>query len=199
MSKYFEIRWHGRGGQGTAKGANLLAEAVRRVGKYASGFSDHGHERHGAPRRTFNRFSETKIRTHASVLEPDVIIITDPTLIGSRDLIAGAGEDTIFIVNTDRSPAETKRALGLDGHILYTVPASKISHRLFKKDIPHLAIMGAFAKACPNIILLESLLKESKYIFPHLLSEYLVNKNIEAIKHGYIEAIRRGYDEVQAA
>jgi len=189
VSKYFEIRWHGRGGQGTVTGAKSLAEAVQGTGKHVSAFPDYGPERRGAPLRAFDRFSDEKIRIHTPVLEPDVVMIVDPTLIGAKGLLNGVSDKTIFVVNTEKSPAETKKALGLDGQTLYTVPANSISHRLFKREIPNSAMMGAFARACPDVISLEALLKEAKHIFSHLLAPHLVDKNVEAI--------RCGYDEVQ--
>ena len=189
MSKYFEIRWHGRGGQGTVTGAKSLAEAVQGTGKCVSAFPDYGPERRGAPLRAFDRFSDEKIRIHTPVLEPDVVMIVDPTLIGTEGLVSGISEKTIFVVNTKKSPAETKKALGLDGQTLYTVSANSISYRLFKRAIPNSTIMGAVARACPDVISLEALIEESRHIFAHLLDEHLVEKNIEAI--------RCGYDEVQ--
>ncbi len=191
MSKYFEIRWHGRGGQGTVTGAKSLAEAVQGTGKHVSAFPDYGPERRGAPLRAFDRFSDEKIRIHTPVLEPDVVMIVDPTLIGTKGLLDGVSDETIFVVNTEKSPAETKKALGLDGQTLYTVPANSISHRLFKREIPNSAMMGAFAKACPGVISIESLEKEAKHIFSHMLAPHLVDKNVEAI--------RCGYDEVKTA
>lgn len=187
MSKYFEIRWHGRGGQGTVTGAKSLAEAVQGTGKHVSAFPDYGPERRGAPLRAFNRFSDGNIRIHTPVLEPNVIMIVDPTLIGTKPLLSGVNDNTIFVVNTEKKPAEIKKALGLDGQTLYTVPANSISYRLFKREIPNSAMMGAFAKACPEIISLEMLTKEARHIFSHLLAEHLVEKNIEAIKCGYDE------------
>ena len=189
MSKYFEIRWHGRGGQGTVTGAKSLAEAVQGTGKHVSAFPDYGPERRGAPLRAFDRFSDEKIRIHTPVLEPDVVMIVDPTLIGTKGLLNGISDKTIFVVNTEKSPAETKKALGLDGQTLYTVPANSISHKLFKREIPNSAMMGAFARACPDVISLETLLEEARHIFSHLLAAHLVDKNIEAI--------RCGYDEIQ--
>ena len=187
MSKYFEIRWHGRGGQGTVTGAKSLAEAVQGTGKHVSAFPDYGPERRGAPLRAFDRFSDEKIRIHTPVLEPDVVMIVDPTLIGTKGLLNGVGDKTIFVVNTEKSPAETKNALGLDGQTLYTVPANGISHRLFKREIPNSAMMGAFARACPAVISLEALLEEAKRIFSHMLAPHLVDKNVEAIRCGYDE------------
>ena len=189
MSKYFEIRWHGRGGQGTVTGAKSLAEAVQGTGKHVSAFPDYGPERRGAPLRAFNRFSDGNIRIHTPVLEPNVIMVVDPTLIGTKGLDSGVNAETIFVVNTEKSPDETKKALGLNGQRLYTVPANKISHKLFKREIPNSAMMGAFAKACPDVISLEALLKQARHIFSHILAEHLVDMNIEAI--------RCGYDEVQ--
>ena len=189
MSRYFEIRWHGRGGQGTVTGAKSLAEAVQGTGKHVSAFPDYGPERRGAPLRAFDRFSDEKIRIHTPVLEPDVVMIVDPTLIGTKGLVNGISDRTVFVVNTEKSPAEIKKALGLDGQTLYTVPANSISHKLFKREIPNSAMMGAFARACPDVISLEALLEEAQHIFSHLLAAHLVDKNIEAI--------RCGYDEVQ--
>ena len=190
MSKYFEIRWHGRGGQGTVTGAKSLAEAVQGTGKHVSAFPDYGPERRGAPLRAFNRFSDRNIRVHIPVLEPNVIMIVDPTLIGTKGLVSGVNDETTFVVNTEKSPADIKKALNLDGQALYTVPANSISHRLFKREIPNSAMMGAFARACPDIISVEDLVKEAEHIFSHMLAAHLVEKNIEAI--------RCGYDEVQA-
>jgi pyruvate ferredoxin oxidoreductase gamma subunit len=187
VSKYFEVRWHGRGGQGTVTGAKSLAEAVQGTGKCVSAFPDYGPERRGAPVRAFDRFSDSRIRIHTPVLAPDVVMIVDTTLIGSKALVEGVSEDTIFVVNTEKSPAETKESLGLTTQTVHTVPANAISYRLFKREIPNSAMMGAFAKACPQIISMEALVEESEKIFAHLLAPHLVDKNLEAIKCGYDE------------
>jgi pyruvate ferredoxin oxidoreductase gamma subunit len=187
VSRYFEIRWHGRGGQGTVTGAKSLAEAVQGTGKHVSAFPDYGPERRGAPLRAFNRFSDGNIRIHTPVLEPNVIMIVDPTLIGTKALLSGITDETVFVVNTEKTPAEIKKALGLKAHTLYTVPANSISYRLFKREIPNSAMMGAFAKACPDVISIEALTKEARHIFSHMLAPHLVDKNIDAIKCGYDE------------
>ncbi|MEN6426609.1 MAG: 2-oxoacid:acceptor oxidoreductase family protein [Phycisphaerales bacterium] len=191
MSEYFEVRWHGRGGQGTVTGAKSLAEAVQGTGKYVSAFPDYGPERRGAPVRAFDRFADKSIRIHIPVLKPDVVMIVDSTLIGSKSLVEGIGANTVFVVNTEKSAAETKQALGLAGQTLYTVAANSISYRLFKREIPNSAMMGAFARACPQIISIEALIKEAEHAFTALLSKDLVAKNLDAI--------RCGYDEVSSA
>lgn len=188
MKEYFEIRWHGRGGQGTVTGAKFLAEAVQGTGKYVSAFPDYGPERRGAPLRAYNRFSDEKIRTHLSVRAPDAVIIVDPTLIGSGKLVAGITDETVFIVNTEKDTGNIRTALGLNGQVLYTVPANIISEELFGREIPNSAMMGAFSKAFPKMISLDMLLEEAGKAFRHLLSADLAQKNMDAI--------RRGHDEV---
>ncbi len=185
MSKYFEIRWHGRGGQGTVTGAKSLAEAVQSTGKNISAFPEYGPERRGAPLRAFNRFSDDDIRIHTSVKNPDVVIIADSTLIGNAALTEGIKKNTIFIVNTEKPAVEIKKALNINGQTLFTVPANSISKKFFNKEIPNSAMLGTFAKACGHIISLEDLVLEAKQIFSKILKTSLVSKNIEAIKEGY--------------
>ena len=42
MSNGFEIRWHGRGGQGAKTAALLLADVAFKTGKYVQGFPEYG-------------------------------------------------------------------------------------------------------------------------------------------------------------
>ena len=191
MSKYFEVRWHGRGGQGTVTGAKSLAEAVQGTGKFVCAFPDYGPERRGAPVRAYDRFAEKRIRIHMPVLTPDVVMIVDPTLIGTKALLEGVSDETVFVVNTEKEPQEVKQALGLSTQTVHTVPANTISHALFKREIPNSAMMGAFARACPEVIALDDLIKEAEHIFSHLLGQDLVAKNLDAI--------RNGHDEVKTA
>jgi pyruvate ferredoxin oxidoreductase gamma subunit len=187
VSKYYEVRWHGRGGQGTVTGAKSLAEAVQGTGKYVCAFPDYGPERRGAPVRAYDRFADERIRIHTPVLTPDVVMIVDPTLIGTPALLEGVSDGTVFVVNTEKEPNAVKETLGLSTQVLHTVPANSISHALFKREIPNSAMMGAFARACPTVISLDDLIKEAEPIFFHLLGRDLVAKNLDAIRTGYEE------------
>ncbi len=190
MSEYFEIRWHGRGGQGTVTGAKSLAEAIQGTGLFVSAFPDYGPERRGAPLRAFNRFADHKIRIHIPVLEPNAVMILDPTLIGAVDVCAGATDKTIFVVNTEKKASEIHESLGITTQSLYTVAANNISLELFGREIPNSAMMGAFAKAFPDMISLDKLLVEAEEAFKHLLAADIVEKNLEAIRRGYEEATK---------
>jgi pyruvate ferredoxin oxidoreductase gamma subunit len=45
----FQVRFHGRGGQGGVTAAELLSEAAFREGRYTQAFPSLGSERMGAP------------------------------------------------------------------------------------------------------------------------------------------------------
>jgi len=187
MSQYFEIRWHGRGGQGTVTGAKSLAEAVQGTGKYVTAFPEYGPERRGAPVRAFNRFAADSVRIHTPVQNPNLVIIVDPTLIGNPQLTEGTHDGVVFIVNTEKSAEETRKILKLDNNTVYTVPANRISRELFGREIPNSAMLGAFARAFPEIISLERLIEESRHIFEDILGKDLVEKNLEAVRRGHQE------------
>ncbi len=187
MSKYFEVRWHGRGGQGTVTGAKSLAMAVQGTGANVVAFPEYGPERRGAPIRAFNRFSDARIRIHTPVQNPDLVIIVDPTLIGNPMLVQGIKPDTRVIVNTEKDASEVKGSLGLTTQKLFTVPANAISKSLMRREIPNSAVMGAVARACPEIIAVDMLVKESRHVFEEMLGKELAEKNLEAIRRGYTE------------
>ena len=85
----FQVRVHGRGGQGVVTAAELLASAAFREGRHAQAFPSFGSERTGAPVVSFCRIDDLPIRTHEPVTEPDAVIVQDPTLLHQVELFAG--------------------------------------------------------------------------------------------------------------
>lgn len=184
ISGYFEVRWHGRGGQGAVTGAKSLAECVQGTGRNVVAFPEYGPERRGAPVRAFNRFSDTYIRIHTPVTTPDVVIVIDATLLGLPAIRDGAREHTIFLVNIEKSPDQVREILGLENRVV-TVRANRISHALFNREIPNSTMLGAFAKVAPHIIGVEKLREEARHVFSDLLGPDLVERNLEAIQQGH--------------
>jgi pyruvate ferredoxin oxidoreductase gamma subunit len=126
----FQVRFHGRGGQGVVTAAELLAEAAFRDGRHAQAFPSFGSERMGAPVMSFCRIDDKPIRTHEPVSEPDALIIQDATLLHQADLFAGLGREGYMLVNSPRGFGE----LGLDEFVtdfhreqLLVVPASALA------------------------------------------------------------------------
>ena len=86
MAEMTEIRWHGRGGQGTVTAAKVLADACLSGGRHVQAFPEYGPERAGAPLRAYNRVSSKELRMHCPVLAPDVVSVVDATLLDSINI-----------------------------------------------------------------------------------------------------------------
>ena len=102
MGNLIEIRWHGRGGQGAKSAALILADAAFNTGKYIQGFPEYGPERMGAPITAYNRISDTPIRTHSNIYEPDYVVVLDDTLLECVDVTSGLKENGAIIINTTK-------------------------------------------------------------------------------------------------
>jgi pyruvate ferredoxin oxidoreductase gamma subunit len=144
----FQVRIHGRGGQGVVSAAEMLSIAAFDEGLFAQAFPSFGSERMGAPVTAFCRFDQREIRSREPVMQPDALIIQDPTLLHQVDLFAGLSKQGYILINSGRDFA----ALGLadfvrdfpEGHRC-TVPASEIALREVGRALPNAALLGAFA------------------------------------------------------
>src|SRR6188472_3948154 len=98
----FEVRIHGRGGQGVVTAAELLSLAACAEGKYALAVPTFGSERTGAPVTAFCRIAERPIRSREPIVEPDALIVLDTTLLHQVDLFGGVGPEAYVLINTGR-------------------------------------------------------------------------------------------------
>ncbi len=200
MERYMEVRWHGRAQQGVVTAAKLLGETALREGKFVQAFPEFGPERMGAPVRAFNRIAEMPIRIHAQVKEPDIVVIIDPTLIGTEptggmeggSITDGTDEDTIFIVNSPRPPEEIRAELGIDGKgRVYTVDASRISMEELERHMPNTPTLGALA-GVTGLISLDSLVANFSENYSKKFSQKVIEANINAMKRGFQEVREEG-------
>jgi pyruvate ferredoxin oxidoreductase gamma subunit len=128
MTKTIEIRWHGRGGQGTVTAAKVLADACLSGGRHVQAFPEYGPERAGAPLRAYNRISDGVIRMYCPVLHPHIVSIADATLIDAVNVTDGTEDDTIFIVNTSKDPKEVREKLNArDTQKVFTIDPERIN------------------------------------------------------------------------
>jgi len=144
----FEVRIHGRGGQGVVTAAELLSVAAFEEGHHAQAFPSFGSERTGAPVVSFCRLDAVPIRTREPVAEPDALIVQDPTLLHQVDLFSGFGPDGYLLLNSGRSFEE----LGLEDLLqrhrperLLAVPGGEIARRNLGRPLPNAALLGGFA------------------------------------------------------
>jgi pyruvate ferredoxin oxidoreductase gamma subunit len=191
MKDIVEIRWHGRGGQGAKTAALLLGEAALSSGKYIQAFPEYGPERMGAPVASFNRISPKPIFIHSGVTDPDIVIVLDPTLMGSIDVTEGIPDGGTILVNTNESPEEVKKTLALKGNIkVFTVDASTISKETIGREIPNTPMLGALIKAT-GILDFKEMLEDTK----RKLEKKFKSK--PEVIGGNLKAIERAYNEVR--
>lgn len=190
MNDLIEIRWHGRGGQGAKTASLLLADAAFNTGKYIQGFPEYGPERMGAPITAYNRISDTPIRIHSNIYEPDYVVVVDDTLLHGVDVTKGLKSDGAILINTQKSPDEIKKYLSdYKGHI-YTIDATKISEDCLKANFPNTAMLSAIVKIT-SIMTKEDLIKNMEESFKHKFARKpeVIAPNIEVIKRAYDEII----------
>lgn len=175
----YEIRWHGRGGQGAVTSAKVLADAA-----YRSGFvgvtsqPTFGAERRGAPITASTRLAREPIRILSQVTEPDIVVVLDDSLLGVGHASAGLRNDGMIIVNTTRTAAE----LGISGGARVvtsdvTGAAQAVDLIVSGQPMVSTAILGAVA-AATGLITMESV----EAAIGHAFSGKAAAKNIEAAK-----------------
>jgi len=147
MKDTIEIRWHGRAGQGVVTAAVTLADVLSsEKGKYVQAFPEFGAEKRGAPILAFNRISKNIIRTHSQVYSPDIVVVTDPSLLGLVDISGGAKDDALFLINTIFDLALIRKNLNLGSRKIYGLDAYTIARDELGKAIPNVPMVAALVK-----------------------------------------------------
>jgi len=95
----FEVIFHGRAGQGAKSVAQFFAEAAIEKGNYIQTWPSYGAERSGAPMMAFTRISKKPIRTHSPIRWADAVVVIDPSLLESLDIISSLSKDGTLFVN----------------------------------------------------------------------------------------------------
>ena len=183
-----EIRWHGRGGQGAKTASLLLADAAFNTGKYIQGFPEYGPERMGAPITAYNRISDTPIRVHSNIYDPDYVVVVDDTLLQGVDVTNGLKENGAILINSNKTPELLRQYLnGYKGKI-YTIDATRISLDCLKANFPNTAMLSAIIKIT-GIMTKDQLLTDMKESFKHKFARKpdVIEPNMQAIERAYDE------------
>jgi fatty-acyl-CoA synthase len=163
----YEIRWHGRGGQGAVTAAKILADAAFRSGfAGVASAPSFGSERRGAPVTASTRLAAAPVRVHSQVAEPHIVVVLDDSLLAQGAPAAGLRPGGVLIVNTARSARDL--AIRDDVKVVTAdVSAAARKAGLVVGGVPMVstAILGAFA-AATNLITMESLREAIGAAFP---------------------------------
>ena len=189
MQDVVEIRWHGRGGQGVVTAGKLLAETALGTGQYFQAFPDYGPERMGAPIRAYTRLSSKPITIHSQINQPDVVLVLDPTLLGSVAVTEGLKEDGVLLVNTSMSPKEVREITSFSSGKVFTVDASHIAIEEMGREITNTPMLGAFAKAT-GLFDVQALSEQIRDWFGTKVAAEVVESNVRALKRAADEATK---------
>lgn len=183
MNKMIEIRWHGRGGQGAKTASLLLADAAFNTGKYIQGFPEYGPERMGAPITAYNRISDTPIRIHSNIYEPDYVVVVDDTLLESVDVTSGLKEDGAIVINTTKDGENLKKLLKEYEGKVYTIDARKVSMETLGRYFPNTPMLAAIVKVS-GIMEEEAFLNDMEGSFKHKFAKKpeVIEGNMKALK-----------------
>ena len=184
----FQVRIHGRGGQGVVTGAEMLSIAAFLGGRHAQAFPSFGSERTGAPVVAFCRLDDKEIRLREPIMEPDALIIQDPTLLHQVDVFSGLKRDGYILINTTRSFDQ----LGLGDFVqdfqsahLLTVPATEMAMKHVGRALPNVPLLGAFA-ALSGLITLDAVQAAIRQKFQGVIAQ------------GNMDAAREAFESVKS-
>jgi pyruvate ferredoxin oxidoreductase gamma subunit len=182
-----EIRWHGRGGQGTVTAAKVFADACLSGGRFTQAFPEYGPERAGAPLKAYNRIGSKELRLHCPVMKPNIVAVVDATLLDAIDVTDGAPEDAAFIINTSKGPAEIRAKIKAGAkQKIFTIDATGISVDTIGRVMPNTPMVGALTKVSA-LLSLESVLEDMKKSFGKKFSQKIIDGNMQAVTRGYGE------------
>lgn len=190
MKETIEIRWHGRAGQGVVTAAATLADVLSSENMFVQAFPEFGAEKRGAPILAFNRISKKPIRTHSQVYYPDVVVVTDSSLLGRVDISSGVKDNSIFLMNTTFDISLIRERLSLGKRKIYALDAYTIARKEIGKAIPNVPMVAALVKVVGLMDLkkFKERIKSSlaKKLRPEIVEMNMrtINKAFEEVKEG---------------
>ena len=144
----FQVRVHGRGGQGVVTAAEMLSVAAFFDDLYAQAFPSFGSERTGAPVISYCRIDRQPIRVREPIVAPDAVIVQDPTVLHLSGVVDDLAPGAHLIINSSRTREELLSepwAAALAETSIDVVPASEIAREHVGQPLPNAALLGAFA------------------------------------------------------
>ena len=180
----FEIIFFARGGQGAKTASELVAHGAVREGKFVKAFPFFGPERSGAPTKMFLRLSDNELRTQEPIIDPDVVIIMDETVIGGEDVAKNLDEHESLIVNSMKNSDEIRKSVPHFMGKIHAIDATGIANRITGNPNPNMVLVGQLIKIT-EIISLSSAAEIFQEVFLEKLGRDLTEKNIKAMEEGY--------------
>ncbi|MGB2763944.1 MAG: 2-oxoacid:acceptor oxidoreductase family protein [Candidatus Aminicenantaceae bacterium] len=187
MKDTIEIRWHGRAGQGVVTAAVTLADVLSSEEDiHVQAFPEFGAEKRGAPILAFNRISKKPIRSHSQVYYPDIVVVTDPSLLSMVDVSSGAKDDAIFLMNTTFDISLIREKLSLGDKKIYSLDAYTIASDELGKAIPNVPMVTALVKVT-GLMEIDKFKERIRIALSKKLRPDVVEKNMRTIDRAFKE------------
>jgi len=189
----YEIRIHGRGGQGAVLAGGILASALVLEGKYVVAVPSFGFERRGAPVASYLRFDEREIRQMTNIYCPDCVLCIDPTVARAVNIFEGVKDGAVLVQTSAKALGEI--ALPPQIATVGLCDAVSIALDIFKRSITNTIMLGAFARTT-GLVSLESL---QEAIQRSDFRDAGLKQNIAALARGYDSTTVHRIQRAQAA
>ncbi len=179
----FEMRFHGRGGQGAVMASKILAKALSEEGHFVKAIPSFGFERRGAPVEAFLRFGDKEIRQITNIYAPDCIVCLDPTLSKSVNIFNGINDKAVLIQATKKDASQ----LSIPDSVskVGVVDAFGLAMDIIGRPITNTIMLGVFAKTT-GFVSVGSINKAMESI---AFRDAALDKNIEAVTQGYEKTV----------
>ncbi len=180
-SQVYEVRLHGRGGQGAVMASKILAKALVEDGWNVTAIPAFGFERRGAPVAAFLRYSKRPLRAATNIYHPDYIICIDPTVARAVDIYAGLRPGGTLLQCSGKPAGDLDIPATVSTVAL--CDAINIGMDIFQRPITNTIMLGAFAKAT-GIISIDALkngLQSANF------RDAGLEQNLQGVERGYAE------------
>jgi pyruvate ferredoxin oxidoreductase gamma subunit len=143
----YQIRFHGRGGQGMKTASRMLGTAFFLEGFEVQDAPRYGAERRGAPIFAYVRAARTPINERGVVRRPDLVIVADDSLVGvpAAGVMQGVHEQTVLLINSHETAATWQQRLNACCRVLVLPATEEVEDRA---ELPYVGAACAGAAAC---------------------------------------------------
>jgi pyruvate ferredoxin oxidoreductase gamma subunit len=161
----FQVRIHGRRGQGVKAAADLIALAAAEQGLRAEAGSQRGED--AVDVTGWCRILGSETHAIEPVTEPDALLVLDPRLLHEAETLSGLQSSGSALVNSELAVADPglrRLTARLGTGRCLTVPAEAIAMRQLGHRVVSTAVVGGFS-AMTELLTIQSVVKAIAKLF----------------------------------
>jgi len=173
----YELKFHGLGGEGIVTVGELMAKAAIVDGKWAQSLPYFSTERRGSPVMASVRIDNSPIWIKSFVQNPDLVAVTNESVMKFIDVGEGLREKGTLLINTSKPEKQLQAG---KPYTVHTINATEIATQIIKSPIANTVMLGAVL-AVDDVVSFQSLTEAVKDAFPTEMAA----RNITAMEAAY--------------